>query len=154
MNKKWDLRFLRLAKEVASWSKDKSTKIGCVITKNKKFKSLGYNGMPAKLDDDKIERHERPNKYFYFTHAEDNALENYPRAKAKGCTAYITHFPCSACTRRLLNNKIKRIVTIKRPSTDFDERWKADMTAALDMLREAAIIIDEYEESEITNETQ
>ena len=44
---KWDVRFLRLAHEVAKWSKDPSTKVGCILVKDKKVISMGYNGFPA-----------------------------------------------------------------------------------------------------------
>ena len=52
---KWDVRFLKLAHEVASWSKDPSTKVGCVLVKGKKVVSLGYNGLPMGVEDS-IER--------------------------------------------------------------------------------------------------
>ena len=47
---KWDVRFLKLAHEVASWSKDPSTKVGCVLVKGKKVVSLGYNGLPMGVE--------------------------------------------------------------------------------------------------------
>ena len=52
---KWDVRFLKLAHEVASWSKDPSTKVGCVLVKGKKVISVGYNGLPMGIEDS-IER--------------------------------------------------------------------------------------------------
>lgn len=153
MNKKWDLRFLRMAKEISKWSKD-TTKVGAVIAKGKYFKSLGYNGIAEGLDDSKVERTERPGKYFWYTHAECNSLDNYPKAIAKNCTMYITHFPCATCARRIIKNKISRIVTIKTHDLEFNERWKAEQDAALDMLTESGIIIDKYDENDLSNEIE
>ena len=44
---KWDKRYLALAKEVASWSKDPSTQVGAITVGNKKeVLSQGFNGFP------------------------------------------------------------------------------------------------------------
>ena len=52
---KWDMRFLQLAKLVASWSKDPSTKCGAVIVEpdTHKVYGLGYNGFPSAMPDRK-----------------------------------------------------------------------------------------------------
>src|SRR5438552_2049603 len=43
----WDYRFLMLAKHISLWSKDNSTKVGCVIADRKRrIISVGYNGLP------------------------------------------------------------------------------------------------------------
>ena len=31
MSDKWDIRFLELARHISGWSKDPSTKVGCVV---------------------------------------------------------------------------------------------------------------------------
>ena len=49
---KWDLRFVSLAKEIASWSKD-TTKVGCCIVNGKNPISMGFNGFPAKTNDER-----------------------------------------------------------------------------------------------------
>jgi len=50
MINKWHIRFLRLAREVSSWSKDPSTKVGCVIVdQSRRVVSLGFNGLPSGL---------------------------------------------------------------------------------------------------------
>ena len=63
-NNKWAGRILKMAIEVASWSKDESTKVGAVITTAEGAPvSWGFNGMPMGIDDTIPERHERPLKY-------------------------------------------------------------------------------------------
>ena len=45
-------RFLDLAKQIGSWSKDPSSKIGAILVGNKnQIISQGYNGFPRKIED-------------------------------------------------------------------------------------------------------
>lgn len=150
MDKKWDLRFLKMATMVASWSKDQSTKVGCVITKKKKLRSVGYNGIPTGLNDDVPDRNERPKKYMWYSHAEFNALVNYPNKRVKGCTLYVTHFPCTTCARFIVESKIKRLVYITTKDESFLNRWKEEHDNSLEMFTEAGIIIESYSEEELS----
>ena len=73
----WDIRFMNLAKMIATWSKDTSTKVGCVIIgPDKEIRSTGYNGFPRGVDDTIAKRKERPAKYKFTEHAERNAIYN------------------------------------------------------------------------------
>ena len=50
--KKWNMRFLEMAKMVGSWSKDPSTQVGAVIVDDdRRVISLGYNGFPKGVAD-------------------------------------------------------------------------------------------------------
>ena len=66
-----DERYIKISKEIASWSKDPSTKVGVVIVGDKgQIVSQGYNGFPRGFKDT-IERYSnRPTKYKYIIHAE------------------------------------------------------------------------------------
>ena len=48
---KWDYRFLDMARLVAQWSKDPSTKCGAIITQNRRVVSQGFNGFAAETPD-------------------------------------------------------------------------------------------------------
>ena len=50
-NDKWDQRFLDLAREVSTWSKDPSRQIGCIAVRDRKILATGYNGFPKGIDD-------------------------------------------------------------------------------------------------------
>ena len=66
---------MRLALEIATWSKDPSTKVGCIITNpNYRVISQGYNGFPKGTSDSKVLYNDRPEKYRRIVHAEVNAL--------------------------------------------------------------------------------
>jgi dCMP deaminase len=115
---KWDKRFLELAKLVASWSKDRSTKVGAVIVGPfNDVRSLGYNGFPRGIDDEVEERHARPAKYKWTEHAERNALYNalLTSTSVERATMYLTWYPCADCARAILQSGIARLVCARRP---------------------------------------
>ena len=70
---KWDMRYMALAKEVSTWSKDPSTQVGTVAVGSKgQVLSQGYNGFPRGVDDDISRLEIRETKYKYVVHAEMN----------------------------------------------------------------------------------
>lgn len=137
MTKSWTDYFLAMAHLVASKSKDPSTKVGCVvITEDKVVAATGYNGLPRGVED-KAERMERPAKYLWTSHAEENAVAQAARVgmKLKGGTAYVTHMPCSRCARTLIQAGIETVVvdrgTTSMPQEEFD--------VAMQMFKEAGV---------------
>lgn len=112
----WDEYFLKMAQQVSSRSPDSSTKHGCVlVSADRRVISTGYNGPVAGLPNELIPL-ERPVKYDWFIHAEDNAVV-FARCGLRGSTAYVTGRPCAACFRRLLQVGGRRIVYGQREST-------------------------------------
>lgn len=143
---KWDVRFLRLACEVATWSKDRSTQVGAVIVGDDKTPGpYGFNGFPRFIDDDIEERHSRPSKYKWTEHAERNAIYNAARIGMglKGCTLYVTHMPCADCARAIVQVGIVRVVVDADSLTDagFAERWSEDDQITRDMFEEARVAL-------------
>ena len=129
---------MRLADlEIAQWSKDRSSKVGCVLVKDREIITTGYNGMPRKIDDDVEERHERPEKYHWFHHAELNAIVNAARQgkSTLECDAYINWFPCDHCAGVLVNAGIKRIFCDNEP--DFEHPKFGEL------FKRAKVILDE-----------
>jgi dCMP deaminase len=137
-NKKWDNRFLSLADHISTWSKDVSTKVGCVIVRpDKTIASVGYNGFPRGVNDD-VERYSDRNlKYLMVKHAEENAIYS-SKEPLHGYTAYVTHHPCSSCAGSLIQNGIKRIVT-RKPSEEFSKRFEESLKVSKVMLNEAGV---------------
>lgn len=115
---KWDLRFLKLAREVSTWSKDPSTKVGAVITRDIHVVSLGYNGFPPTIEDKPEWLNDRPTKYKLTVHAEANALYNAP-GRVIDCTAYVYPLmPCPECAKQLAAAGIAKIkAVVDRSST-------------------------------------
>jgi len=135
---KWDKRFLDLARHVATWSRDPSTQVGCVIVNDRRqVVSAAFNGFPVGVDDDPARYADRPTKYLMTLHAEMNAVLQAGGA-VRGGTAYVTHPPCSQCAAVLIQAGIVRIVTV-RPDAGMAERFRDSFEAAEVMLREAGV---------------
>lgn len=146
---KWDRRFFDLAKHVSTWSKDKSTKTGAVIVKDRQVLSLGYNGFPIGIDDEIEERYERPLKYSFTEHAEKNAIFNSIKngVGIDKATIYATFFPCTECCRGIIQTGIIRVVTPK--PIDVSDVWKDSFKISLEMFNEVGIKIDYINEINI-----
>jgi dCMP deaminase len=122
VNSKWDLRFMHMVdSEIATWSKDRSRRIGAVIVKDREIVTTGYNGMPRGVDDEVEERHQRPEKYHWFIHAEANAIINCARQGkcSMDSDIYVNLFPCDTCAGFIVQAGIKRVFVDKEP--DFND---------------------------------
>lgn len=142
---KWHQRHLRMAFQVASWSKDTSTQVGAVIaTLDGKPRSYGFNGMPRGIIDDVPERHERPEKYFWFEHGERNAIYS-AQGDLSDCVMFITHLPCPDCARGIIQSGIKHVVvaTMYGRFSSFAKQREKNTQVSLPMLREAGIVYQE-----------
>lgn|ERR1700752_1890992 len=144
-SEKWDMRFLDIASVIATWSKEPNTRVGCVIVDDKRrIVATGYNGFPRGVKD-AIERIEdRDVKLAMTLHAEDNALL-YAGRTVEGCTAYITHPPCSLCAAKLIQSGIKRVVFAKLVDESFLKRWGSSLELGRKMAAEARMSLEEAE---------
>lgn len=131
---KWHNRFLDLAKHIASWSKD-TTKVGAVaVAPSKQILETGFNGLPRGVLD-LPERMQRPAKYLWTSHAEENLVSHAARQVLAGSTVYVTHLCCSKCARMLVNAGVSRVIVgdglTSMPQEEFD--------VATQMLSEAGV---------------
>lgn len=135
---KWDDRFLRAADEVATWSKDPSTKVGCVIVDSELQRRVGegFNGFPRFMSDAVELYADRETKYSRTIHAELNAV--LFAKKTEGCTAYVTHPPCTSCALVLIQSGVSRVVA-RRPSEDLLSRWEDSISKAEGFFNEAEV---------------
>ena len=136
----WDEKFIKLCNLIASWSKDRSTKVGAVIVNGRnKLVSVGYNGFPIGFDDNVDQRHERPQKYEYTEHAERNAIYSAAElgVSVKGCTMYLCWFPCPDCARAIIQSGISKLVC---KSFDVqDPKWGDGFLKSKEMLVECGV---------------
>lgn len=140
VSEKWDRRFLELAKHISEWSKDPSTKVGCVVVgADREVRSTGFNGFPRGIEDDLDRLEDRDRKYPLICHAEENAIMHAARigVSLKGNTAYVTWPPCSRCTRSLIQAGLNEVVF--PADVDIPERWQADFDISMGMMEEAGI---------------
>jgi len=122
----WDETFMHEAYWWARRSKDPRTKIGAVIVQpgDKDPISHGYNGFARKVDDNAMDRWERPEKYEWIVHAEDNAVLNCARKgqSSKGSIMYTQGVPCARCTDAVIQGGIIEVVVHKQWQ-DFEKKF-------------------------------
>lgn len=140
----WDEYFMGIALLSAMRSKDPNTKVGaCIVDNDNKVVSIGYNGMPRKIDESKISWNKGEgldSKYLYVCHAEFNAILNTRNGSSlKGCTLYVTLFPCNECTKAIIQTGIKEVVYL-------DNKYENQTTtkASRLMLELAGVKIRQY----------
>ena len=110
----WDEYFMGLAHLSALRSKDPNTQVGAVIVdEDHKVVSIGYNGMPRGCNDTEYpwlrEGNMLNTKYAFVVHAELNAILNSTRP-LRGCTVYVSLFPCNECAKAIIQSGIKKVV--------------------------------------------
>lgn len=139
----WDRRFLRLAREIASWSKDPSTQCGAVIVRpDRTICSTGYNGFPRRMNDHPDLYANRPVKYSRTVHAEMNAILCSRDSHLHGFTVYVWPMPpCDRCMAHMAQSLIGRIVC-PAPDEERAERWKDAFEASRLMCEETGIQLD------------
>lgn len=107
----WDQHWLKIAQVTSQLSKDPTTKVGAVVvSQDNRQCSVGYNGFAAGISETS-EKWQRPEKYSWVIHAEENAMLNSPFS-TRGCTMYATIQPCHKCITKLRNAGIKRVIYI------------------------------------------
>lgn len=107
----WAEYGMNFAIQASTKSKD-TTKVGCaIIGPDDEVRITGFNGIPRGVAEPP-ERLVRPEKYYWFAHAEENAVALAARIGTglKGCTAYVTHTPCFRCARILIGAGINKVV--------------------------------------------
>jgi len=104
----WDEYFSKIVLATSERSPCERLHVGCLLVKENRIVSQGYNGFLPGCPHESIVRdnHEQAT-----LHAEQNALMDCAKrgVSCDGCTAYITHYPCIICTRLLLAGGIKKI---------------------------------------------
>ena len=110
----WEEYFMGLAHLSGFRSKDPNTQVGAVIVdENNRVVSIGYNGFPSGVSDDEFpwgrEGGVLDTKYAFVVHAELNAILNSQRS-VRGCSLYVSLFPCNECAKAIIQAGIKRII--------------------------------------------
>ena len=104
----WDEYFISSALLIASRSSCHRLHVGCLLVKDNRIISAGYNGFLAGLPHESVvvNNHEQNT-----VHAEQNAISDCAKrgVNTNGSTAYITHYPCINCAKILLAAGIKQI---------------------------------------------
>ena len=132
---RYDLAYLRMAKEWAKLSHCNRKQVAALLVKNGVIISDGYNGTPSGFpnacENDLGETH------WYVLHAEANAILKVAKStnNAHGSTLYITLSPCKDCCKLILQSGITRMVYLNAYKD----------TTAIDFLRNSGIEVVQRE---------
>lgn len=132
----WPTYWMGFAQHAACKSKD-STQVGAaLIGPEGEVRLTGFNGPPKGVLD-LPDRRERPRKYLFASHAEANLVAFAAREgiRTAGCTVFVTHHPCSACARTLIQAGVVQVVVGAGTTSMPDEEFEAAAT----MFREAGV---------------
>ena len=113
----WNEYFKEIVQITSKRSSCNRLQVGCLLVKDNRIISQGYNGFLPGLPHESIIRdnHEQAT-----VHAEQNAICDCAKrgVSTLNCTAYVTHYPCIICTRLLLASGIKKIKYIEDYKND------------------------------------
>ena len=109
----WDDYFAKIVEVTAERSSCERLHVGCILVKDNRIVSQGYNGFLPGCPHRSVVRnnHEQAT-----VHAEQNALCDCAK-RGVSCAesiAYVTHYPCIICARLLLAAGIKKIKYLKQ----------------------------------------
>lgn len=140
LSSKWDKRYLALAEQVSTWSKDPSRQIGAVAVGSKgQVLAQGFNGFPRGIQDNHSRYHDREFKYKLVVHAEMNVIYNatYNGVSLNDSTLYVHGLPvCSDCAKGIIQVGIKRVVM---PTQEVPDHWKESWEFTQSMFKEAGV---------------
>ena len=148
LSNKWVSRFLDMSSLVASWSRDPSTKVGAVLTREKRIVSMGFNGFPSGTVDDEKLYDDRERKYLRVVHAEKNAIL-FAKQDLTGCNLFATHFPCCQCAAFIIQSGISNIY-VPLQNKAFLDRWYEHIKESLRMFDE--VKVNSYVYDKVDNE--
>ena len=133
--KKYDIAYLKIAREWGELSYCKRRQVGAIIVKDNMIISDGYNGTPSGFENC-CEDDEGYTKW-YVLHAEANAITKVASStqSSEGSTLYVTLSPCTECSKLIHQAKIKRVV--------YNEQYKD--TSGLEFLEKAGIEVCQIE---------
>jgi dCMP deaminase len=149
--KAWGNKYIHLAKEISTWSKDPSTKVGAIVVGcDGQILSQGFNGFPRGINDSEDRLNNRERKYELVVHAEMNAIYNASLngVSLKDSTLYVYGLPiCNECAKGIIQVGIKKVVAM-RPKV-YNTKWDKSNKNAEAIFREAEVmyLIDIEEES-------
>ncbi len=132
----WSDYLYGFAAHAATKSKD-GTQVGAALVgPEREVRLTAFNGPPRGVRDSE-ERRERPTKYLFASHAEANLIAFAAREgiRTKGCTVFVTHYPCSSCARTLIQAGVSHLV-VGPGSTSMPEQ---EFEAARTMFAEAGV---------------
>jgi dCMP deaminase len=142
MKDKFKQAYMKTAQTFAELSHARRLKVGCIIVKDDRIISIGYNGMPAGWDNNCEHEMKWPNGEVRFLetkaevlHAESNAVAKLARSveSGDGATLFVTHSPCLNCAKLIYQAGIARLY--------YGAEYRD--TAGVDFLNNSGVVVEQ-----------
>lgn len=142
----WDKRYLRIAREASTWSKDPRAGVGSVlVNRENRIVSTSFNGLPKSIPDDPAILNNRELKLRMIIHAELNSLLFY-HGDTTGFTIYSYPIPpCIHCASSIIQRGIKRVVSVYNKG--HNPKWENENNCAEDLFSKAGVEFTLYDRS-------
>ena len=113
--------------------------VACIVDEEQRIVGTGYNGMPRKrrsnVDNDQYpwgkDKNDPLNKHAFVAHAEMNAIVYSKAPSVRDCTIYVTLFPCSNCTKCIIQSGIKKVVYLRKKKDKEEENKPSERMLGL-----------------------
>ena len=131
----WNEYFKNIVLTTASRSSCNRLHVGCILVKDNRIISQGYNGFLSGHPHESIIVH---NHEIATIHAEQNAIIDCAK-RGVNCNisiAYITHFPCLNCLKMLVQAGIEKIYYIDDYKNDYENINKLNINIPIIKLSE------------------
>lgn len=131
---RYEQLYLDIAQRLSEMSHCERNKVGCILVRQGRILSMGWNGMPSGFDNT-CEEHNRTKPEVI--HAEENAIAKIACStdSSAGSTLYTTLAPCVECAKLVIQSKVVKVV--------YNNRYRYD--AGIDLLNHAGVEVVSYE---------
>ena len=135
---------MQTAQTFAELSHARRLKVGCIIVKDDRIISIGYNGMPAGWDNNCEHEMKWPNGEIRFLqtkdevlHAESNAIAKLARSveSGEGASLFVTHSPCLDCAKLIYQAGVARLY--------FGAQYRD--TAGIEFLNKSGVVVEQLQ---------
>lgn len=137
--------FAKIAQETANLSTAKKLQVGCVIVKDNRIMSIGYNGMPSGWTNECEHVIDTGTNVYYETkpevlHAERNCLDKMAKSteSCAGAVMFVTHTPCIECAKSIYNCGISEVYVLNE--------YEAAIGSGLEFLKKCNILVGKIEQ--------
>jgi dCMP deaminase len=144
MKEKFKQAYMQTAQTFAELSHARRLKVGCIIVKDDRIISIGYNGMPAGWDNNCEHEMKWPNGEIRFLqtkdevlHAESNAIAKLARSveSGEGASLFVTHSPCLDCAKLIYQAGISRLY--------FGAQYRD--AAGIEFLNKSGVVVEQLQ---------
>ncbi len=142
----WDEYFMMKTLLAATRSTCLRRSVGAVLVLDNKILGTGYNGVPAGLKHCaeigciKIDRNIPSgiqHELCRGIHAEDNAIRQalHTRDSLVGATLFCTNYPCNECAKKIIDEKIERVVIMHAYKSELAEEMFNEKSVKVEVFK-------------------